>query len=189
MAIQYALVSLLSLIYTTLSKRFLHLASFLISVSPWNKNAPTSFLRALGTGGFDTVLDGMGTNFGLDHMSFFFLGFMGVSEADDSFTHTDVYATGEKGFNMIWPIVIVNGTKPELDIISDDANIVLSINYEHDVAVTMGDWVYHKTSPNDYQHEAQMRIVVNAFVGQIDETNARMMHYIFDREDPSPFAD
>jgi hypothetical protein len=158
-------------------------------VSPWNKNAPTSFLRALGTGGFDTVLDGMGTNFGLDHMSFFFLGLMGVSEADDSFTHTDVYATGEKGFNMIWPIVIVNGTKPELDIISDDANIVLSINYEHDVAVTMGDWVYHKTSPNDYQDEGQMRIVVNAYVSQIDETNARMMRDIFDREDPSPFAD
>ncbi len=135
MAIQYALVSLLSLTYTTLSKRFLHLASFLISVSPWNKNARTSFLRALGTGGFDTVLDGMGTYFGLDHMSFFFLGFMGVAEADNSFTHSDVYATGEKGFNTIWPIVIVNGTKPELDIISDDANIVLSINYEHDVAV------------------------------------------------------
>jgi hypothetical protein len=68
------------------------------------------------------------------------------------------------GFNMIWPIVIVNGTKPELDIISDDANIVLSINYEHDVAVTMGDWVYHKTSPNDCQDEGQMRIVVNAYV-------------------------
>lgn len=166
------------------------------------------------------MLDGMGKYFGLDYMSFFFLGFMGVSEADSSFTHTDVYATGEKGFNMIWPMVIVNGSKPELDVVSDDANIVLSINYEHDVAVTMGDWVYHKvcwraieslyllgestcslilthhllysrlqTSPNDYKDEGQMRIVVNAYVGQIDETNAKMMHYIFDGEDPSPFAD
>ena len=113
---------------------------------------------------------------------------MGVSEADNSYTHTDIYATGEKGFNMIWPMLLVNGSKPELDVISDDANIILSINYEPDVAVTMGDNVYHKTSPIEYSDRG-MRIVVNAYCGQIDDSNAKMMHYLFDGEDPSPFCD
>lgn len=100
-----------------------------------------SFLRALGTGGFDAVLEGIGTEYGLDNMTCFHLSFMGISGADDSFTHADVYATDEKGFNIIWPMIVVNGSSPELDIVSDDTNIVLSVNYEYDVAYVMGDWV------------------------------------------------
>lgn len=172
-----------------------HISAFIVCldeqhyVSPWDEAARVSFLRALGTNGFNTVLEGIGKTFGLDNMTCFFLAFMGVSECDNSFTHTDIYATGEKAFNMIWPIVIVNGSKPELDIISDDANVVLSTNYETDVSVLMGDWVYHKTSRIDYSEKGQMRIVVNAYCGQIDESNAKMMHYIYDGEDPAPFCD
>jgi len=80
-----------------------------------------SFLRSLGislgTRGFKSVLEGMGKTFGLYNMTVFFLAFMRVLEADNSYTHTDIYGTGEQGFNMIWPMVIVNGSKPELDVV------------------------------------------------------------------------
>jgi hypothetical protein len=143
----------------------------------------------MGSGGFDTVLEGIGKHFGLDNITCFFHTYLGVSECDNSMTHTDIYASGEKGFNMLWPIVLVNGSKPELDVISDDANIVLSVKYEPDVAVTLGDWAYHKTGPIGYEERGQMRIVVNTYCGQIDESNANMMHYIYDGDDPAPFCD
>lgn len=58
-----------------------------------------------------------------------------------SFTHADLYALDEKGFNIITPLIVVNGSNPELDIVSDDTNIVVSVNYEYDTAFVMGDWV------------------------------------------------
>ena len=33
-----------------------------------------------------------------------------------------------------------------------------------------------------------MRITMNAYCGQIDDSNAKMMHYIYDGEDPAPFC-
>lgn len=74
-------------------------------------------------------------------MTCFHTSFMGVSQADNSFTHTDVYASGEKGFNLLWPVLSVNGSSPELDIVSDDTNIVLPVNYDYDVVYALGDWV------------------------------------------------
>jgi hypothetical protein len=180
-----------------------------------------SFIReGLGRAGFDVVLESLGTAFGLDNMTCFHVSFMGISEADDSFTHADVYANDEKvsprtliflletyvqcsnlvvscscastytqGFNIIWPMITVEGSSPELDIISDNTNIVISVNYEYDVAYVMGDWGYHKTSPNHYDEKGQMRVVVGAYCSQIDKTNAKMLKHIYDGEDPAPFMD
>lgn len=90
------------------------------------------------------MLDSLGTAFGLDNMTCFHLSFMGVSEADNSFTHTDVYASGEKAVNFLWPMVLVDGSSPELDIVSDDTNVVLSVNYDFDTVFALGDWVSMK---------------------------------------------
>lgn len=109
-------------------------------IAAWDESARTSLLSAMGSGGFDVVLESLGTKYGLENMTCVHTSFMGISEADDSFTHTDVYATDEKGFNIIWPLLVVDGSNPELDIVSDDTNVVISVNYEYDVAFVMGDW-------------------------------------------------
>jgi hypothetical protein len=159
-------------------------------IAAWDEAARMSFIReGLGRAGFDMVLESLGTAFGLDNMTCFHVSFMGISEADDSFTHADVYANDEKGFNIIWPMITVEGSSPELDIISDNTNIVISVNYEYDVAYVMGDWGYHKTSPNHYDEKGQMRVVVGAYCSQIDKTNAKMLKHIYDGEDPAPFMD
>jgi hypothetical protein len=159
-------------------------------IAAWDEAARMSFIReGLGRAGFDVVLESLGTAFGLDNMTCFHVSFMGISEADDSFTHADVYANDEKGFNVIWPMITVEGSSPELDIISDNTNIVISVNYEYDVAYVMGDWGYHKTSPNHYDEKGQMRVVVGAYCSQIDKTNAKMLKHIYDGEDPAPFMD
>ncbi len=75
-------------------------------------------------------------------------------------------------------MITVEGSSPELDIVSDNTNIVISVNYEYDVAYVMGDWGYHKTSPNHYDEKGQMRVVIGAYCSQIDETNAKMLKSI-----------
>jgi len=156
-------------------------------VATWSERARMSFLRELGRAGFGVGLESMGRAFGLQNMTCFHVSFMGVSEAENSFTHTDVYATDEKGFNIIFPIVLVNGSKPELDIQSDDANVVTAVNYEFDTAVVMGDYGYHKTSPNMYDDKGKIRIVVGMYCGEINDANANQMAHVYNGEDPAPF--
>ena len=158
-------------------------------VQPWNETARLSMLAAMGEAGFDVALESIGEEFGLDNLTCFAQSFMGVSEADNSFTHTDVYATGEKGFNIIFPIYVVDGSKPELDIIGDDANIELAVKYNYDEAIVMADWGYHKTSAMDYSDSGEMRIVFGTYCAQIDDDNALMVKYIYDEEGPAPFCD
>jgi len=158
-------------------------------IAAWDEAARVSLLRAMGSGGFDAVLEGIGEYFELDHLTCFHTSFMGLSEADSSFNHADVYATGEVGYNIIWPIMVVDGSKPELDIQAEDANVVVSVNYEYDVAYVLSDWGYHKTSPNDYSGSGQIRLVVGTYCAEINESNARMMKYLYDGEEPAPFMD
>ena len=104
-------------------------------------------------------------------------------------THTDVYATGEVGFNIIFPVLLVPGTPPELDVQADDHNIVLSVNYQYDTAIVMGDWGYHKTSPVKYDDPNHMRVVVGGYCASIGESNKNMIALLYDGEDPAPFMD
>jgi hypothetical protein len=60
-------------------------------IIPWNEIARQSYLRALGAGGFDEVLDGIGTGFGLNRLTCFHNTMLGISNADDSNMHADFY--------------------------------------------------------------------------------------------------
>lgn len=46
-----------------------------------------------------------------------------------------------RALSLSQPMIVVNGSSPELDIVSDDTNIAISVNYEYDVAFVLGDWV------------------------------------------------
>jgi hypothetical protein len=159
-------------------------------VAAWDDVARRSFLREMGAAGFDTVLDTLGKAYGLDNMTCFHSSFMGVSHAGQSFTHTDVYATGEKGFNIIWPIKVVNGTRPELNVQTEDANVVVAVHYAYDTAIIMGDWGYHSTNRANYNaDDGVFRLVVGAYCAQVDDKNKKMLAYIYDGEEPAPFMD
>jgi SET domain len=153
----------------------------------WDETARRNFLGEVGRAGFDDVMDGIGNYFGLENMTCFHMSYMGVSECDKSFIHTDVYATGEVSFNIIWPIQLVEGSKPELNLQSDDANLVVAIKYEYDTAVLMGDWGYHFTSAIEGYTGDQKRIVVGMYCGPLGQRNAKMYAHLYDGEDPAPF--
>lgn len=123
----------------------------------------------------------------LDNLTCFHMSFMGVSECDNSMTHTDIYATADKAFNIIFPVITVEDSKPELDIVSDDPNIVVAVNYLPDRAIVMGDWVYHKTSPIEYDEVGEMRVVIGMYCAQIDAANVELIETIYEGEDHAPF--
>ena len=168
-------------------------------IAAYNEVARLSILQEYKKAGFyDTVLASIGNTFNqgnnaplLQNLTCFHTSFMGISEADNSFTHTDIYATNNKGFNIIYPIITVNNSSPELDIIGDNTNIVVSIKYLNDIAYVIGDYGYHKTSPiiDNYYTKNEMRIVVGTYCGQIDYDTHTMMKYIYDGEPPAPFLD
>jgi SET domain len=155
-------------------------------VAAWNEPARRSVLNTMMEEGFDIVLGALGKHFGLNTTTCFHFSFMGLSEADSSFTHADVYASGNKAYNLIYPIITVEGSKPELDIIGDNANIEIPVKYKDDVAYVLGDWGYHKTAANDNKG-GQLRLVAGTYCGQIDETNHELLAHIYDGENPAPF--
>jgi len=156
-------------------------------ISPWNEAARIHFLRFLGQVGFDTLLDAIGTKFGLKHLTCWHPAFIGLNDCDNSVMHADIHSTGNKGFNILYPHVLVEGSKPELDIQARDANIVVAAKYEPDVAFVLGDDGYHRTSPVDYSEKGGIRLVVSNYCSEIDETNNEVMRYLYDSEHPAPF--
>jgi len=157
-------------------------------IGSWDEAARVSWLRFLGQNGFDTVLDGIGKYFGYKHLTCFFNFFVGLAKSSKINTmHCDMYGTGNSGFNILWPYILVNGSKPELLIQSDDANIVLPVHYKYDVAFALGDYAYHMTNPVDYGDTGRMRIVVGTYCSQIDESNFLMHKYLNAGDEPVPF--
>jgi hypothetical protein len=158
-------------------------------ISSWNEAARVHFLRFLGQAGFDSVLDAIGNKFGLKHLTCWHPAFIGVNDCDNSVMHADVHSTGNKGFIILYPYVLVEGSKPELDVQARDANIVVAVKYEPDVAIVLGDYGYHRTSPVDYSEKGGIRLVVSNYCSEIDETNHKVMKYLYNTEHPAPFMD
>jgi len=158
-------------------------------IAAWNEEGRQALYGALGQGGYDMALNSIGNYFGLNSLSCFHVSFMGVSEADNSFMHTDLYGTDGKGFNIIFPMITVDGSSPELDIQSDNADVVVAVKYQHDRAFVLRDWAYHKTSAVTYEEKGQIRIVVGMYCAEIDESNHDILRYLYSLELVPPFMD
>ncbi|KAL9180901.1 hypothetical protein ACHAXT_009706 [Thalassiosira profunda] len=167
-------------------------------VAAWNEFARRSVFTALGDAGFDHALRGIGERFGYDNMTCFHSSYMGITHCEKSIMHTDIYATNDKSWNFVFPLVTVEGTEPELDVLAEDMNAVVGVHYLKDVAYAMGDFGYHQTVPMAYYdpeqekkapQEAPIRVVYGTYCAQIDETNVAMIRQVYDGDDPAPFAD
>jgi len=157
-------------------------------------------LSALGDFGFDLAIKGIGERFGYDNMTCFHASYMGMTHCDKSKMHSDIYATEDKSWNIVFPLITVEGTDPELDVLAEDINTVIAVHYLKDIAYAMGDFGYHQTRPSDYFDPERdsvdggsgtppLRVVFGAYCSQIDTTNIAVIRQIYDGDDPAPFAD
>eukprot|EP00578_Thalassiosira_sp_NH16_P008917 CAMPEP_0181108662 /NCGR_PEP_ID=MMETSP1071-20121207/17750_1 /TAXON_ID=35127 /ORGANISM="Thalassiosira sp., Strain NH16" /LENGTH=966 /DNA_ID=CAMNT_0023192281 /DNA_START=91 /DNA_END=2991 /DNA_ORIENTATION=- len=173
-------------------------------VAAWEERARKDMLKALGDAGFDMAVKGFGERFGYDNMTCFHSSYMGMTHCDRSLMHSDIYATDDKSWNIVFPLITIDGSEPELDVMSEDMNTIVGVNYLKDVAYAMGDFGFHKTrmvayyDPDDDRLNnadltdpsvLPMRVVFGAYCSQIDETNVAMIRHIYDGDDPAPFAD
>jgi len=149
--------------------------------SPADEGAHDNYLRVLSAGGFDDVLEAVGTYFDLDALSAYHLSFIGVSHCEKGFIHADVNDSGRKAFNMIIPLQLqedeeVQKEHPELEIISDDETITKLYKYQYNVASMVGDNALHATAACDYRSATQterrgMRMAATVYIGDITPTN------------------
>lgn len=142
-------------------------------LSPANEAAHDDYLTVLSAGGFDQVLDSIGAYFDLDGLSAYHLSFIGVSQCERGFIHTDVNDSGVMAFNLIIPLMLVEGESPELEILSDDETTTRYYQYEYNVASMIGDDALHATASCDYMPKGEMRLCATVYVGDITTTNVR----------------
>ncbi|KAL7546728.1 hypothetical protein ACHAWF_010059 [Thalassiosira exigua] len=171
-------------------------------VAAWDEQARTNVFQGLKQAGLGVALNALGERFGYDNMTCWHTSYMGMSHCDRSVMHTDIFATGDKSWNLAFPLVTVDGTEPELELVAEDLNTVVGVNYLNDVVYAMGDWGYHKSATVSYHGSEQdgggggngvgtlpIRVVFAAYCSQIDETNVAMLRHHYQGEDPAPFAD
>ena len=165
-------------------------------VAAWNEAARKSVIDVLGDVGFDLALQGLGERFGYDSMTCFHASWMGMTHCDRAKMHSDIYATNDKSWNIIFPLITVEGTDAELNVMAEDMNVIIGVHYLKDVAYAMGDFGYHQTRPSRWGKDdlkesetAPIRVVFGAYCSQIDESNIAMIRHIYDGDDPAPFAD
>lgn len=85
--------------------------------------------------------------------------------------HADLTNSGGKGFNIIFPLLLVNGSGPELDLRSDDGSVVVGYQYRFDEANIVGDDAYHGTASCDYRGTGDMRLVVSVYFADVNPNN------------------
>lgn len=156
-------------------------------VIPNDEVARKAYLRALGRGGFRTVLDTMGTTFGFEKMTCFHNTMLGISKADDSNIHADFYETQRRSFDFLLPIITANSTKHELHLQSADGNVLVGVKYQVGVAVVLGDWTYHKSAPCDYIDKEEIRVVCSIYCAEITKENRQSILKMYNEEHPAPF--
>jgi hypothetical protein len=140
-------------------------------ISPADNDAHEDYLRVLSAGGFDQVLNSVGTYFNLDGLSAYHVTFIAVSKCEKGYIHYDFTATGGKAFNIIIPLILANETGPELDIQEDDGGRVGRYKYELNVAAMVGDDALHATSAVDYLSANEMRMAATVYIADINADN------------------
>ena len=140
-------------------------------VTPAEDSAMEAFLNALSQGGFDTVLQNIGEHFQLDGLLCYYMSFIAVSHCSKGHMHADSTNTGGKGFNIIFPLLLVNGSGPELDLRADNGSVVVGYQYRFDEATIVGDDAFHGTASCDYRGTGDMRFVASVYLADVNSDN------------------
>jgi hypothetical protein len=141
-------------------------------ISPGDAATHEDFLKQLSLGGFDKVLESIGEYFELDGLVAYHLSFMAVSHCVRGYVHHDFSGTQGKAFNIIVPLITVDGTSPELEI-KDTDDQTGGYRYVYDEASIIGDYARHATGRVDYREQGKYRLAVYIYIADVNEGNAK----------------
>ena len=155
-------------------------------ISPGNERTHEKFLRVLGSGSFDTVLDGIGRALDLDSLVVYQISFFAASHGAVGSRHYDSINTGGKAMGIIIPLLLEDDATPELTLWDDRTNEKGVLKYKYEHGVIMGDKASHSTAESDYRNlkdpkhggylndkKIGMRLCAIVYVSQIEEDNVK----------------
>lgn len=165
----------------------------------WNSNAHwlnamdetahDHFLRVLGDGGFQSVLDAVGTKFDLDSLTVYSVGLFVVNQCQNGYMHYDFENVDGKAFNILIPVNLPQDEPTSQILVAsrNDPNVTAAIDYQYDVAVGVGDGTNHAAGDCDYSESGEVRLMASLYIADVTDNNVEnlIQHYT----DPFPPAD
>jgi SET domain len=155
-------------------------------ISPDDYGSNQMFMHALADAGFDTILNAVGKRDNLTSITVYYPAFIAVSHCTTAFMHNDSEEDGH--YNVIFPVLQVNNSNPELIVGDDKSNLYAPYKYEPDHAVVLGKFGLHGTAPCDYRGTDSIRMVVSAYMLDGDNlpTRNKVIKDWIDADPPYP---
>lgn len=141
-------------------------------ISPANEKTHEEYLKVLGRGNFDLVLQSIGKYLGLESLAVYHLTFIGVSYSEKGFIHRDTHHTGASVYNVIIPLLLEDYALPELELQDWDESRHGTFKYQVGTAAMMGDDAMHGTQACDYREKKGMRLAATVY-------SESMLHTLF----------
>ena len=140
-------------------------------ISPDDFASNQMFMEALAEAGFDTILESVGKRDNLTSITVYYPAFIAVSHCTTAYMHNDAEEDGH--YNVIFPVLQVNNSRPELIVGDENQRLYAPYKYEPDHAVVLGKFGLHGTAPCDYRGTDSMRMVVSVYMLEGDNIPTR----------------
>lgn len=140
---------------------------------PKDEDSHNEFLKALSAAGFDEVISAMARRFDWDAAVCVHVSLLALTHGEGGAKHADYMDTGgNKAFNILIPLILVEGSPPELYVDSNDA-LRGPLKYQMHEGVMVGEDAYHATRPTDYRSEKrEFRFFAGVYVADVNKDNA-----------------
>ena len=140
-------------------------------ITPDCHESNRQFMEALGDAGFDQVLEAIGREFNLQSLTAYYPSLIAVSHATYAHMHSDSSFPGV--FNLIFPVIQVAHSDPELILGTDNLSLHVPYKYERDHGCLLGMDGMHGTAPCDYRGTGQIRMVFSVYMGEFTKDDIR----------------
>mmetsp|Transcript_19450 Transcript_19450/g.42294 ORF Transcript_19450/g.42294 Transcript_19450/m.42294 type:complete len:820 (-) Transcript_19450:205-2664(-) len=128
-------------------------------------------LRALAKGGFDEVLNTIGTYLGSKQLVSFSIGLLAVTKAGKGHVHVDFQQSKRRAFNFLVNLE-TPGDEPELTVVEEDClgnRRRGQVKYAPTFGVLNGDDGMHATNECNHRASKGVRITASIFISELEE--------------------
>lgn len=145
-------------------------------IGPADENTHEEYIKVLGKGNFDAVLDGIGKYLGFESLVAYHLTFIAVSHSEKGYIHHDTHSSGASAYNVIIPLILDDEAMPELEIEdSEDEYEKGTLKYKIGTASMMGDEAMHGTQACDYREKKGKRMAATVYIADINAANYKQI--------------
>lgn len=145
--------------------------------APSNEQTHEITIQMLREGGFDEVLEAIGSHYDLDALAIQSAGFLAVTHCEEGYLHTDFKNVEGKVFNFLIPLHSPENAEEELRVVGErikpnvtdpedeeEVKVETKIKYNEKYGVLVGDGTWHGTRECDHRPTGDIRIVFSVYL-------------------------